>query len=156
MRDDLKQFLYQANTNGYGSADVSRQDMPSGEHIITFIDGEFEFRDVYYGGEPYAGQEVIFSSRKAVWAMQYRGSIVAGQDFESIYVFLGRALTNTELGLPRAIDGFSDGLFTYTIAMDGDLADFSAEEAIIKDGIVVYTAKFLGGLVDISRRSDSV
>ena len=89
MDDELKQFLHKANTNGYGSANVSRQNLPSGEHIITFAEGDFEFRDVYYGGEPYAG-----------------------------------------------------------------LAHFDAEETISRNGKVVYTARFLSGLVDVKRKED--
>ena len=153
--DRFKQFLYQANIHGYGSADVNRQNLPNGEHIITFTQDEFELRDVYYGGEPYAGQEVIFRDGVAMWAMQYRGSIVEGEDFGPIYTFLGKALTNTKLGLPRGVDGFSDDNFTYVITMNGDLTDFAAEETISRTGELVYFAKFLGGLVDIKREEIS-
>ena len=87
--------------------------------------------------------------------MQYRGSIVEGEDFGPIYTFLGKALTNTKLGLPRGVDGFSDDNFTYVITMNGDLTDFAAEETISRNGELVYFAKFLGGLVDIKREEIS-
>jgi hypothetical protein len=85
MTDELKQFLYKANTRGFGSDEIDEERLPSGEQIIKFSDGNYEFKDVYYGGEPYAGQEVIFArGGRAVWAMQYRGFIVEGEVFRRV------------------------------------------------------------------------
>lgn len=144
----IKEFLLSANTQGYGSADVNEEKLPNGEHIIRFSDDTFEFKDIYYGGEPYAGQEVIFEhGGKAIWAMQYRGE-VAGNEVSAIYAFLGRVLTNTKLGLPRGVDGCHDSEFSYKFRMDGGLESFTAEERILRGDETVYSAKFLGGLVD--------
>jgi hypothetical protein len=152
MTDELKQFLYQANTRGYGSVGVDEESLPNGEHVIRFSDDEYEFKDVEYGGEPYAGQEVIFArGGRAIWSTQYRGFVVEGEDLAPIYEFLGKVLTNTEVGLPRGKDGFADGEFAYEFKMDGDLDDFSAYEKIIKSGKIVYEANFLGGLVDVRK-----
>ncbi|MDR2524494.1 MAG: DUF5680 domain-containing protein [Candidatus Nomurabacteria bacterium] len=149
MTDELKTFLLKANKRGYGSADVSRKILANGEHVISFGDSDFEFKDIYYGGEPYSGQEVVFADGRAVWAMQYRGRVLAGNDFAPIYAFLGQALTGTKIGLPRGVDGFSDGDFLYNFKMSGDLDDFSAHETIKRNGEIVYSADFLGGLVDL-------
>ena len=81
MDDELKQFLHKANTNGYGSANVSR-------------------------------------------------------------------------GQPRGMDGVRDGDFAYAMVMNGELVHFDAEETISRNGKVVYTARFLGGLVDVKRKED--
>ncbi len=153
MTDDLKQFLYQANTHGYGSSNISEEKLENGEHVIRFSDNNFEFKDVYYGGEPYAGQEVIFYDGRAVWAMQYRGEIIEGEDFAPIYAFLGKALSNTSVGLPRGIDGFSENDFLYSFTMSGNIENFSAQEKIFHGGKVVYRAKFLGGLVDLRKEN---
>ena len=153
MNDELKQFLHKANTRGYGSAEVNEEKLGNGEHIIRFSDGDYEFKDVYYGGEPYAGQEVIFVNNSAVWAMQYRGFIVEGEDFAPIYAFLGEVLTSTKVGLPRGQDGFSKNEFLYNFEMNGGLEDFSASETISKNGKIVYRANFLGGLVDVRKES---
>ncbi|MDR1300403.1 MAG: DUF5680 domain-containing protein [Candidatus Nomurabacteria bacterium] len=154
MNDALKQFLYKANTRGYGSTGVDEEKLPNGEHVIHFSDDDYEFKDVYYGGEPYAGQEVIFAQGgRAIWAMQYRGFVVDGEELGPIYEFLGKVLTGTEVGLPRGVDGFADGDFSYEFKMNGDLDEFSANEKILRGGKVVYAADFLGGLVD-TRRED--
>ena len=58
--EDLREFLFQVNLHGYGSNDITEEKLPNGEHIITFQLGDFESKDVYYGGEPYAGQLTIF------------------------------------------------------------------------------------------------
>jgi hypothetical protein len=151
MDDAFEQFLYQANTRGYGSVGVNEEKLANGEHIIGWTDGEFEFKDVYYGGEPYAGQEVIFRKGRAFWAMQYRGFVEEGEDLAPIYAFLGKVLTGTRVGLPRGIDGTSEGEFEYGLVMKGDLAEFEAVETIKRQGRVVYSAKFLGGRVDLRR-----
>jgi hypothetical protein len=152
MNKELMQFLYQANTRGYGNPNVDEEKLPNGEHIIRFADDNYDFKDVYYGGEPYAGQEVIFARNgRAIWAMQYRGFVVDGEDLAPIYVFLGKVLTGTEVGLPRGKDGFSDGEFSYEFTMNGQLDNFSASEKILKSGEIVYSSAFLGGLVDLKR-----
>ena len=149
MDDTLKLFLYRAHLHGYGSANAHEEKQEDGERIIKFHDGDFEFKDVYYGGNPYAGQEVIFESGRAIWAMQYRGSVVEGEDYILTYAFLRETLVNTEIGLLRGEDGFSKNGFLYNIEMHGDLNDFNAKEIISRSGRIVYTANFLGGLVDI-------
>jgi hypothetical protein len=152
MNDALKQFLYKANTRGYGSVDVNKVRLSNGEKTIRFSDDNFEFKDVYYGGEPYSGQEVVFvRGGRAVWSMQYRGFVVEDESLEPIYDFLGKALTNTEIGLPRGKDGFTDGEFVYEFKMDGDLDKFSASERIMKNGKIVYVSDSRGGLVDVRR-----
>jgi len=151
MTDDLRKFLFLSNIHGYGSSEVDEKKLENGEHIICFRDGDFESKDIYYGGEPYAGQSVIFAHGRAVWAMQYRGDVAKNEDFAPIYEFLGKVLTGTKTGLPRGIDGTSDGNFSYHFAMDGDLDNFSAHEEIFRDEKLVYSAKFLGGLVDVRR-----
>jgi len=151
MNDEIKQFLYKANLRGYGSAEVNEEKLENGEHIIRFSDGDYEFKDVYYGGEPYAGQEVIFKDGRALWAMQYRGYIIEGEDFAPIYAFLGKVLTSTEIGLPRGKNGFSEDGFVYNFDMNGRLEGFNAGETISKNGKIVYLANFLGGLVDIRK-----
>ena len=151
MTDDLQQFLYLANARGYGNSEVNEEKLPNGENIIHFRNGDFEFKDVYYGGEPYAGQEVIFANGRAVWAMQYRGRIEPDEDFAPIYAFLGKVLTGTKIGLPRGIDGTREKEFSYDFKMDGDLDEFSAHETISRSGKIIYSADFLGGLVDLRK-----
>jgi len=151
MNEKLQLFLLRANTRCYGSAAINQEKLSSGEKIITFAQDEFEFKDVYYGGEPYAGQEVIFAGGCVVWAMQYRGRIEPGEDFAPIYGFLGRVLTGTKIGLPRGVDGARENQLSYNFKMDGDLDEFSARETISRNGAVVYSAEFLGGLVDVRR-----
>lgn len=42
----------------------------------------------------------------------------------------------------------------YAMAINGDLAHFDAVETISRNDKVVYTARFLGGLVDVRREED--
>lgn len=151
--DSLEKFIFLANTHGYGSSSVDEEKLPNGENVIRFSDSQFELKDVYYGGEPYAGQEVVFYENRAVWAMQYRGSVVSGEELSSLYAFIGKALTNTKLGQPRGVDGFSNNDFVYNVSMEGNLSEFKLVETIRRSGNLVYRAEFLGGLVDARREA---
>ena len=42
VNNQIKEFLFSANTQGYGSADVNEEKLPNGEHIIRFSDDTFE------------------------------------------------------------------------------------------------------------------
>lgn len=154
MNDQLQEFLLLANTRGYGSTESDEDKLQNGESIIRFSNDLFEFKDVYYGGEPYSGQEVIFEhGGRAIWAMQYRGEIFGNTDLAPIYAFLGKVLTNTKLGLPRGVDGFSEGDLLYEFHMDGALDNFTADERILDNGKIVYSARFFGGLVDVRKET---
>jgi hypothetical protein len=41
--------------------------------------------------------------------------------------------------------------FIYKNNWNGDLERFSGKENILKDGIIVYEASYLGGLVDVNQ-----
>ena len=68
---------------------------------------------------------------------------------DSVYGVLQRALREAPGECPvRGPAEFSEGPFTYRNAYAGSLANFSGEETIWQAGRLVYTARYLGGLVD--------
>lgn len=147
----LRSFVQRANREGYGSG--KEQDWKKeedGSTTITFEFGDFKVHDNFFGGEPYGGREVIFHKGKAFWVMVYYGAVIKGQDIKRIYTLVQKALSNAPAEMPvRGPRELEDGELTYENGWSGDMEDFSGQESIVnKEGRTVYSAKYMGGLVD--------
>jgi len=144
-------FLLDASRSGYaaGRRAVKVRE-PNGSTTIVYEHGNWRFHDNYFGGEPYGGREVVFLDGRPLWMAVYYGCIEgADVDPERVYTFLQDALCQVPAAFPvRGPSEFSEPPFTYRNAHAGDVANFSGEETIHEHGRRVYTARYLGGLVD--------
>ena len=147
----LLQFLLDASRRGY-AAGGSVVKVQEADHSTTIVleQGKWRFHDNYFGGEPYGGREVVFLEGRPVWMAVYYGWVEgASADPERVYTFLQRALREAPAAFPvRGPDEFSEGRSTYRNAHEGGVANFSGEETIHEGGRLVYTARYVGGLVD--------
>ena len=148
----LLRFLLEASQRGY-AAGRSAVKAREADYSTTIVleQGEWRFHDNYFGGEPYGGREVVFFRGQPVWMAVYYGHVQdAGVD--SVYAFLQRALRDAPVDFPvRGPAALAEGRFSYQNVYEGGVASFSGQETIQKDGRLVYTAHYAGGLVD--RRS---
>jgi hypothetical protein len=149
-KEALRQFVQQANKEGYGSGKtdhwVKEKD---GSTTIPFAFGDFRMSDNFFGGEPYGGREVVFFQNAPVWIMVYYGKVNPGEDFAKLYKFLQKALLNAPDEMPvRGPKVLEEEEFTYVNEWKGEIEEFSGEESISKNGKTVYNAKYVGGLVD--------
>ena len=149
--ESLGSFLLTANQAGYGNPDAVIGSGPNKSHTISYQASDWRFYDLFYGGQPYAGQEVVYFKNKPVWAMQYRGwledeSCQSGQ----IYGYLKQALLKSPAAHPwRGPKQFKAKDFVYLNHWQGALANFQGQEEIkIKDQ-TVYAGLYFGGLVDV-------
>lgn len=148
----ITSFLIEANKAGYGNPNVKIEQAEDGGHIINHTQGDWHFCDYFYGGHPYAGQEVIYSNDKPVWAMQYRGWVF-GTDMtpNDVYGFLRKALLQAPEDAPfRGPQEFSNDNLTYQNTCQGDMTNFSGEEIILDAGRAIYKGLYFGGIVDES------
>jgi Domain of unknown function (DUF5680) len=151
---DLTRFLFEAKDHGY--ADIQRV-RPTAErdHSLTmdYESGDWRFHDNFFGGEPYGGRAVVFVKGRPLWMMVYYGWVDGTDaDIQPVYTFLQAALRQAPAELPlRGPEEFSDGRFTYRMAVHGTVENFWGEETIHRDGRQVYVARFAGGLVDRRR-----
>ena len=153
----LLAFLLVASRRGYaaGRSAVKVREA-DGSTTIVYDHGDWRFHDNYFGGEPYGGREVVFLGGWPVWvavyfwvAVYYRWVEGVDVDAERVYLFLQRALREAPAEFPvRGPDEFSAGPSTYRSAHEGGVANFSGEETIHEGGRRIYTARYLGGLVD--------
>lgn len=148
--EDIRQFLYDTTQAGYGNPNTKSAKGEDGANIITHEDGSWRMVDTFYGGHPYAGQEVIYYLGKAIWAMQYRGWV---HDAElspgEVYNFLKKALLAAPEEHPyRGPQELSEGNLVYRNQWTGDIEGFSGEEIINENEREIYKALYFGGIVD--------
>lgn len=148
--NNLKQFILEASKNTYASGDENiKKKEKDNSTTIVYEKGNYKYHDNYFGGEPYGGREVVFYKSKPVWMMIYYGWVVEGVENSEVYGILTKALSNVTLDMPyRGPKEFVDGDLKYVNTLDGDVENFSGEEEIFKGDILLYTARYMGGLVD--------
>lgn len=148
----LLRFLLEASQRGYaaGGSAVKTREADSSTTIVL-EHGKWRFHDNYFGGEPYGGREVVFFRGRPVWMAVYYGQ-VDGANVDAVYSFLQQALRHAPAEFPvRGPQTFTEGRFPYRHVHEGGVANFSGHETIQENGRRVYTARYVGGLVD--RRS---
>lgn len=127
-------------------AEASRQ----GSHDLTFASGDYAYRDSYFGGTDFLGQETVWHRGEPVWAMNYYGYIL-----EPALIDAGRAGTTIKAALSamyaegRFLGGFrwSGPHGLYEDASDGDTAHFHGHEHILVAGKVAYALDYFGGVI---------
>ena len=147
----LRKFLVKANKVGYGNPRAKMENTADGSCFIDYAYGLYRFRDHFYGGHPYAGQEVIYEKDKVVWAMQYRGWLHDSEPTseKEVYTFLRKALLRAPQQHPyRGPKECREGDLVYLNNWQGDMVNFNGQETITENDRPIYTGLYFGGLVD--------
>lgn len=142
--DEMIEFRLEANRNTYAgfSNEVSSTRLDS--HDFRFEKGEWTYHDSYVGGEQFAGEEAVWKSGKAVWAMNYCGRVL-DQRFSGN--FLKAALRAADMKLPfRGPEFFQDGEYIYKTSVSGGIEWFQGFEEIFCGGDKVYECFYHGGI----------
>jgi hypothetical protein len=149
-RKILKEFILEASQNTYASEDsdikVRQED---GSTTIVYEKDDWKYHDNYFGGEPFGGREVVFLKEKAIWMMVYYGSVVVDEIVpDELYKVLTKALRNSTIDMPyRGPKELVEGDFRYENDLEGDVERFSGEERIYKNDSLLYSAKYVGGVL---------
>lgn len=147
-QDDMREiiaFRLEANINTYAAfmneTDSTRLD----SHDFRYERGDFVYHDTYVGGEQFAGEEAIWKSGKAVYAMNYMGRVL-GENFSGN--FLKEALRNADNKMPyRGPEYYQAGEYTYKCKVSGDFKWFQGHEEIYWQDALIYECYFHGGLL---------
>jgi|SRR5680860_473746 len=147
--NEIRQFLVEANRNGYGNTQVIDSIGADGSHTIIFEDNNWKFHDNYFGGEPFGGREVISYNQKAVWMMVYYGFVEDITLQVQIYTFLKESLLLFTDDLPyRGPSRHENGDWLYINKVDGNFDNFYGEEIISYKNQEIYRTRYQGGVVD--------
>ncbi len=151
-RDRLALFLMRAKLATYaaqGDQAVVSPALP-GSHQLEYREDELLYRDIYFGGDFFVGQETVYQDDRPLWAMSYAGGIHPNIPVEAglVYVFLQEALRAVSNDKPfRGPANFEREHFSYTASSIGSVSRFFGTEIILYDGLPVYQLRFAGGLL---------
>lgn len=146
----LSKFLVKAKINTYASSgEGGEKILPDGSKEFEFKEGEFQYRDRYLGFNPFIGEEVVFSSGKAILGMNYYGEVISKiVPVKQIYQFLQKALSKIKEDKPlRGPDYFKEGVFEYFNETEGGVERFNGNERILYKKQMVYKLSYHGGLI---------
>ena len=148
--NQLKAFKKEAHGAGYESENPKNEiKEKDGSTTLWYESGDWKFHDNYFGGEPYGGRTVISYKNKPIWMMVYYGWLDEKvSDVNEAYSFLRKALRAERGEGFRGPKEFNEGKFRYTNDWQGDLENYFGKENIFMRGDLVYTAMYMGGLVN--------
>ena len=146
----LREFVLFAKQNTYTSSkDGDEKINDDFSREFQWRDGEFLYRDRYFGTDPFSGQEIVYYNESPIWSMNYYGNTTGeGIRKNEIYAFLRVALSNLDANYPfRGNNNFCVGKFRYANMYKGDFLHFSGHESIYYEEQLVYSLSYFGGLV---------
>ncbi|MBN1681229.1 MAG: hypothetical protein JW966_13160 [Anaerolineae bacterium] len=138
---DAKRATY-ASTGGEAVVEAAL----AGAHQLEYRAGPFLYRDIYYGGEQFIGQETVYQGEQPLWSMSYAGwsidaSIPVGD-------FLKEALRHVEADRPfRGPPRYQNGDYTYANESHGAVARFWGCEVITYQDRPIYELRYQGGTI---------
>ncbi len=147
---ELKHFLVEAKRNTYAAGGERKElVLEDGSKEFTYQLDNFEYRDRYFGFNPFIGEEIVSINEKAIWGMNYRGRIISEDiDVSLLYQFLRQAMSLLESERPfRGPHLFSEGYWKYEDESEGDVDNFSGKEAIYFKNEKVYELIYHGGFI---------
>ena len=152
----ITQFLIIAKQQTYaagesGSAAVTP--LISGSHQLEFRQGDFLYRDIYFGEAHFAGQEVVYFRETPIWSMCYAGgwtnSLEGPEQASRLAGILQAALRQVSSDMPyRGPSHYLEAPYAYYNEVRGALHRFEGGERIHRDGVVLYQLFYTGGSVD--------
>jgi len=147
---ELEAFIVRAKAATYvGSGSVA---VPSrvGSHDLTYAEGDWSYRDSYFGGTDFLGQETVWLRNQPVWAMNYYGYIILP---DLIDAQRAGATIKAALSAMYAEGRFLGG-FTWTgphgvyrDQSEGGVTHFHGREIILVEDKHAYALDYHGGLV---------
>lgn len=147
--EEFKKFKEEAAKAGYESDNPDYVKKESdGSTTLSYQSGDWKFHDNFFGGEPYGGRTVYFYKDKPVHLTVYYGLLAETEDPNSLYKFLRTALKDENKLEFRGPKELSEGELRYTNQLKGDIDNFSLVEKIFRGNKEIYSADFIGGLVD--------
>lgn len=142
---ELEDFLVMAKKSTSGSEETEPVQLDDGSKEYRFEAEDYVFRDRFFGGNPFIGQEVVYWKGDPIWSMNYYGKVTSRTPDE-VYKFLTKVLAAVEKKKPyRGPERFSEGLMEYRFMSRGNVNSFWGEEETVQNGIKVQWLRFHGG-----------
>jgi len=154
LPETLAAFLVKAKGQTYAAQgdDATLTPLLPGSRQLEYRDGPFLYRDIYFGGAYFVGQETVYYNSSALWAMGYAGGVTSAAsrpfDMKRVYDFLRAALRQVVAERPyRGPRTFGQGEYRYRDESQGQFDDFWGVETIMHRDQQVYQLRYSGGLL---------
>ncbi len=147
---ELPEFLVKAKLSGYATGGEGKElKLEDGGLKFYYKESDLEYSDVYYGFDPFVGQEIVRQKNRAIWVMNYSGKTnLPGKEAFSVYKFLKLALQDPDPELPlRGPTTFEKDKFIYRNSANGRIDSFFGEEIIELGNKQVYELRYHGGTI---------
>ncbi len=143
-------FLVTAKKNTYAIInDITKIMMEDGGTEVNYREGLFYYRDRYYGGEPFIGEEVVVYDDAIIWGMNLRGKVINPLiPMEEVYAFVREALKNMTSDAPfRGPAHFQMNDLNYSSEANGTPEHFHGVEKVYLKNQLIYECFYHGGCV---------
>ena len=151
---EFLEFLLAAKRRTYAGetpATAAADPLVPGAVELAWGQGQWHYRDLYFGAARFSGTEWVTRQGVPFWAMSYAGGVLEAppkDEVSAIYRFLRAALRQVPAELPfRGPLNYSLGDFRYENAPEGDLDSFEGREQIFRAGKPCYRLTYAGGLI---------
>lgn len=147
---NLNEFLVKAKINTYASnREGIERKLEDGARELIYEDGEYKYRDRYFGSIQFIGEEIVWQNDKVIWAINYYGGLISNDvSSEDIYKFLKRALKLVDVSMPfRGPVELIQNELKYKNIINGNIEKFDGIESIFYHNKKVYELKYCGGFI---------
>ncbi len=150
MLKSLHPFVIRAKKSTYVASGPKDHSSRPGSHDLSYHEKDWAYRDSYFGGTDFLGQETVWFKNEPVWSMIYYGHILRLDliDGERAGKTIQAALSN-EQSQGRLLDNFewSGPYGKFSTLSEGTIEHFKGREVIAVDGALAYALDYMGGVV---------
>jgi hypothetical protein len=148
--ETLAAFIVLAKRATYVGSGTHAESSRLGSHDLVFTSDRFSYRDSYFGGTDFIGQEVVWHDNVPTWSMSYYGYVVRADliDAARAGATIKAALTAL-YAQGRFLGGF-DWIGPHGVYRDrshGDVARFRGRETISVGNVEAYALDYFGGVI---------
>lgn len=146
----LNDFILRAKQSSYVGGGEKLLPYRLGSHDLQYHEGDWVYHDCYFGENDFMGEEMVYYRGKVVWGMNYYGRVIQPDKITSVEAgAMIRQSLSKMYQSGRFLGGFkfSSGELNYTDTNDGDPSYFTGREWIDKNGEIVYSLDYHGGLI---------
>jgi Domain of unknown function (DUF5680) len=147
-------FMANAKRQTYAAQgdDATVTPLLPGSRRFDYQQGGLCYRDIYFGGAYFVGQETVYGGLTPIWAMGYAGGVIpssgALRDTGRVYELLRAALRRVPVERPyRGPSQWREGAYVYTNEGQGELECFWGVETITYEDQLAYQLRYSGGLL---------
>ncbi len=146
----LNEFLIKAKLRGYASSGEGGETrLDNGGKVLSYKEGDYEYKDTYFGFNPFIGEEIVWYKGEFVWGMNFYGSVDENKvSAKEVYEFLKKAMSLVKEDRPfRGPSEFKDDGWKYTDGSEGTIENFKGKEKIYYQEELVYELDYQGGMI---------